>query len=180
MNEQKTSNEWPWRELLSSQGRFLRELWQVGTSSVKDPRSWPSKASQFWSHWASPDAWFSGGRGVPDSPGEACYFVIDGAAEATGERRLRLPFTLGSTALETTSLKNIQGRGEIAAEHVEARLIAGPTGDELGLALVNLGRVQPRLTTGEIDPGLYVGAIFADGDRSKPLVIVQARLAPRG
>jgi hypothetical protein len=180
MNEQKTSSEWPWRELLSNQARFLRELWQVGKSSVKDPSSWPSKTSQFWSHWASPTAWFSGTHGVPDGHGDASYFVIDGAAEATGERRLPLPFPLGSTALETTSLKNVQGRGEIAAEHVEARLVAGPTGDQLGLALVNLGRVQQRLGTGEIDPGLYVGAIFAQGDRSKPVVIVQARLAPRG
>ena len=29
MNEQKTSSEWPWRELLSNHARFLRELWQV-------------------------------------------------------------------------------------------------------------------------------------------------------
>ena len=180
MNEQKTSSEWPWRELLSNHARFLRELWQVGKSSVKDPSAWPSKTSQFWSHWATPTAWFSGGRGAPDSPGDAAHFVIDGAAEATGERRLHLPFTLGTTALQTTSLKNVQGRGEIAAQHVEARVVAGTAGDELGLALVNLGRVQQRLATGDIDPGLYVGAIFADGDQSKPVVIVQALLTPRG
>jgi hypothetical protein len=168
-----------WRDFLSTQVSFVRDMWGVADKLRTDPPAWPGTVTDFWARWGNPSAWVSPSPHAGAGPAPASVFlVIDEAAEATAEREVVLPARLPTnTSLQSTPLRNVLAGGELPAAHVEARLDRG--GASARVALVNLLPVHQALAAGALAPGLYVGAIVAEDQPATPLALVQALLDPR-
>lgn len=180
----------PWRQLVESQVSLLRDLWKAGSGTTNDPAAWQARVGGLWGRWMSPGGWTGGATSNRAGDGglQVLAFAIDAAAEATAEQRVLLPPGTLAGDCRPTPLRNVTGQGDIAADHIElhGELQPSPGGQySLGVVLVDLGRVQQRLRSGELEPGLYIGAIVpasvAASAGAQTLAVVQAqlRLDPR-
>lgn len=176
---QATSTFW-----LGQAGRWSRALDQM-RSGTYDSSTWMQDmagAMDEWTQWmATPCQWMpQAERQLP-----TFLFVVDGDTEFYGPVGAPTAvFLPPDVTMTVTDLYLIGGDGTggssaagtrsiNANAHVQAQL--SPGGDRVEITLVNLGRGQSRRTVQGINPGLYVGAVYASEVATRrPLAIVYA------
>jgi hypothetical protein len=139
---------------------------------------WASDVTQLWSSWfglaAFPFEWWSRYMGhIP-----TLILVVDKTSGTVGPVSAPTPISLSNRdfLLNVTDLQHLQGKGRIeSARHVFARLTQN--GNRLEAKLVELGdSPEERERTG-IQPGFYIGLVYASlkaESQRLPLAILAA------
>ncbi|MDY7232524.1 hypothetical protein [Hyalangium rubrum] len=169
----------------SQHSRFFSALDKMREGKY-DSAQWMQDVAGSWDAWltllASP--WQASAGRERQLP--TLLFVVDGDAEFIGPTDAPThvflpdgvttrvtdlhPVVGAGIAVRGKSLE--QGTGNIDANaHIRAQL--SPNRDRVEVSLVDLGRGQSRRKTQGIDPGLYVGAVYAtEVATRRPLAII--------
>lgn len=180
---QATSNFW-----LGQASRWSRALQQMRTGTYA-PASWAQDVMGAMDDWtqlmATPCQWMpQAERQLP-----TFLFVVDGDTEFSGPTDAPAAvFLPPGVTITVTDLYHVGADGTggsqavgtssiSATDHVQAQL--SPQSDRVEVTLVNLGRGESRRTVQGINPGLYVGAVYAtEVATRRPLAIVYALIEP--
>lgn len=176
---QATSTFW-----LSQSGRWSRALDQMRSGAYDSSLLMKDMAGTLdeWTVLAATPC-----QGVSHSERQlpTLLFVVDGDTEFAGP--LEAPTALflpPGVTMTVTDLYLVGGNGTggshavgprsvDASAHVQAQL--SPQGDQVEVTLVDLGRGQSRRTVQGINPGLYVGAVYAtEVATRRPVAIIYA------
>ncbi|MFL5345410.1 MAG: hypothetical protein ACJ8AT_11480 [Hyalangium sp.] len=171
--------------LLGQVGRWSRALDQMRTGTYA-PSSWMQDMTGTLDELtlliALPFQWMpqSAERQLP-----TFLFVVDGDTEFVGPMDASTAvFLPPGVTITVTDLYLIGGDGTgggqavgkrsiNANDHVQAQL--SPQSDRVEVTLVDLGRGQSRRTVQGINPGLYVGAVYAtEVATRRPLAVIYA------
>lgn len=157
----KINNANGYNILLTSDHGFL---FQQGEIDEKDEVKLPSAAE-----WIHPDRRYATGRGIVSTPA----LKVFGAAELglSGDWQAAFPLSLGRFPLQGAGKRYVHGGLSLQEVVVPVLHVNIARTDDISKVEVDLLRVPPRITTGQVTLSLYQAQPIADKVLARPLQI---------